>query len=143
MKATTTLLSPREDTFLAPERSSWYNFSMYQLPHHEGNLVRTWNGYLYRERNSLSACEEIVESILAALRSTDHGLFGTELCGGTIADKKPADTAFYWRQGVLLIRFTLLVPASLRKVYEEDALKTPLAKGCKALERDIYELRRS
>ena len=116
---------------------------MYQLPHHEGNLVRTWNGYLYRERNSLSACEEIVESILAALRSTDHGLFGTELCGGTIADKKPADTAFYWRQGVLLIRFTLLVPASLRKVYEEDAVKTPLAKGCKALERDIYELRRS
>ena len=116
---------------------------MYQLPHHEGNLVRTWNGYLYRERNSLSACEEIVESILAALRSTDHGLFGTELRGAAIADKIPTDTAFYWRQGVLLIRFTLLVPASLRKVYEEDALKTPLAKGCKALERDIYELRRS
>jgi FAD/FMN-containing dehydrogenase len=126
LKATTTLLSPREDTFLAPERTSWYNLSMYQVPRHEGNLVRMWNGYLYRERNSLSACEEIVESIWAALRSTDHGLFGTELWGGAIADKKPTDTAFYWRQGVLLIRFTLIVPASLpdaRKVYEEDAVK--------------------
>lgn len=120
-----TLLSKDTAKELSVDRTSWSEMTR-ASGNLDGNLVRAWTGFLFAENNTEEVWSKIIKKLMSVCVGNPYLLVDIELWGGAIAEKKPEDTAFFFRDAVYNVGLVLLVPANMKdaeKIYRETIEK--------------------
>jgi FAD/FMN-containing dehydrogenase len=100
-------------TSMSVDRLSWSEVTR-EGGNFDGNLVRAWTGFLFEENNTEKVWEQIIEKLKSVCIGNPYLIVDIELWGGEIANTKPEDTAFFYRNAVFNVGLGLLVPANMK-----------------------------
>lgn len=112
-KEVMSLLTEDKTQGLSVDRLSWSEMTR-DSGNLDGNLVRAWTGFLFEDNNTEEVWSKIINCMQEACVGNPYLTVDIELWGGKIAEKKPEDTAFYYRNAVYNVGLLLLVPADMK-----------------------------